>query len=75
MDDSQRAIEGVFHKESGRIIATLIRVYGDFDVAEDAMQDAFTVALDRWPKDGVPSNPGAWITTTAKRKPESTEGH
>ncbi len=68
MDDSQRAIEGVFHKESGRIIATLIRVYGDFDVAEDAMQDAFTVALDRWPKDGVPSNPGAWITTTAKRK-------
>lgn len=60
--------ERVFREESGRIIATLIRVFNDFDLAEDAMQDALLTALDRWPNDGVPRNPGAWITTTARRK-------
>ena len=60
--------ERVFREESGRIIATLIRVFNDFDLAEDAMQDALITALDRWPRDGVPDNPGAWITTTARRK-------
>ncbi len=62
------AIDQTFRAESGRILATLIRVCGDFDLAEEAMQDAFTVALDHWPRDGVPANPGAWITTTARRK-------
>ena len=48
------------------MVATLIRVVGDFDLAEEAVQDAFVVALERWPRDGVPGNPGAWITTTAR---------
>ena len=61
-------IERVFREESGRILATLIRACGDFDLAEEAMQEAFAVAFERWPRDGVPSNPGAWITTTARRK-------
>ncbi len=61
-------IERVFREESGRILATLIRACGDFDLAEEAMQEAFAVAFERWPRDGVPSNPGAWITTAARRK-------
>ena len=62
------AVERTFRAESGRIVATLIRVFGDFDLAEDAMQDALAVAMDRWPRDGMPANPAAWITTTARRK-------
>ena len=58
----------VFRDESGRIVAGLIRRFNDFDLAEDAVQDALIIALDRWPSDGVPDNPGAWITTTAHRK-------
>lgn len=58
----------VFRRESARAVATLIRSTGDWDLAEDAVQDAFVVALDRWAVDGVPDNPGAWITTTARRK-------
>ncbi len=58
----------VFRRESGRAVATLIRVLHDFDLAEDAVQDAFAAALERWPRDGVPSNPGAWITTTARNR-------
>jgi RNA polymerase sigma-70 factor (ECF subfamily) len=49
-------------------VATLIRVLGDFDLAEEAVQEAFVVALERWPRDGIPDNPGAWITTTARNK-------
>ena len=67
--ESPRAAgERIFREESGRIVATLIRVFGDFDLAEEAMQDAFAVALERWPREGIPANPGAWITTTARRK-------
>ncbi|MEX2245596.1 MAG: sigma-70 family RNA polymerase sigma factor [Dehalococcoidia bacterium] len=58
----------MFREEWGRILATLIRVCRDFDLAEEALQDAFAVALDRWPRDGLPSNPAAWITTTARRR-------
>jgi RNA polymerase sigma-70 factor (ECF subfamily) len=68
MDDLKRAVEIVFRRESGRIIAGLIRVSGSFDLAEEAMQDAFTTALERWPAQGVPDNPGAWITAVAHRK-------
>ncbi len=62
------AIERVFREEHGLIIATLIRSLGDFDLAEEALQDAMTTALDRWQRDGVPDNPGAWLTTAARRK-------
>ena len=58
----------IFREESGRSVASLIRVFGDIDVAEDAVQEAFTVALRKWPDDGVPPNPGGWITTTARNR-------
>ena len=65
---SEEAVDLAFRRESGRAVATLIRVLGDFDLAEDAVQEAFIVALERWPRDGVPDNPGAWITTTARNR-------
>lgn len=58
----------IFREEFGRSVATLTRVFGDLDVAEDAVQEAFTVALQSWPVDGLPQNPGAWITSTARRR-------
>jgi RNA polymerase sigma-70 factor, ECF subfamily len=58
----------IFREEFGRSVATLIRVFGDIDVAEDAVQEAFAVALRKWPGDGVPPNPGGWITTTARNR-------
>src|SRR4051794_6723894 len=65
---AEQPFERVFRHESGRAIATLIRVLGDFDAAEEAVQDAFVVALERWPRDGMPDNPGAWITRVARNK-------
>lgn len=61
-------IEAVFRREYGRIIAGLIRRSRSFDLAEEALQDAFTIAARRWPTDGIPDNPAAWITTTATRR-------
>jgi RNA polymerase sigma-70 factor, ECF subfamily len=58
----------IFREESGRSVATLIRLFGDIDVAEDAVQEAFAVALRKWPGDGLPPNPGGWITTTARNR-------
>lgn len=63
-----RALEGIFRAESGRVLATLIRLLGDFQLAEDALQDAFFAALENWPQTGLPASPGAWLTTTARRK-------
>ena len=62
------AVAAAFHREWGRVVATLIRVTGDWDLAEECAQDAFTAALARWPEDGVPRNPGAWLTTTARHR-------
>jgi RNA polymerase sigma-70 factor (ECF subfamily) len=56
----------IFREESGRSLAALIRAFGDIDVAEDAVQEAFAAALRKWPRDGLPPNPGGWITTTAR---------
>jgi RNA polymerase sigma-70 factor (ECF subfamily) len=61
-------VDRLFREESGRAVATLIRVLGDFDLAEEAVQDAFTRALEVWPVDGVPRNPAAWIVTTARNR-------
>ncbi len=58
----------IFRQESGRSLATLIRVLGDVDLAEDAVQEAFAIALGRWARDGLPPNPGGWITTTARNR-------
>jgi len=68
MSDVRSAAESVFRQESGRIIASLIRISGSFDRAEEAMQEAFTSALAFWSAHGIPENPGAWIMTTAHRK-------
>ena len=68
MADARAYVESVFREESGRIIATLIRLSGSFDRAEEAMQEAFTAALATWPEKGVPNNPGAWITAVAQRR-------
>lgn len=61
-------VDRLFREESGRAVATLIRQTGDFDIAEEAVQDAFLTAVERWPRDGLPDNPGAWITTTARNR-------
>jgi len=61
-------VERTFRQESGRVLAALIAALGDFDLAQDVLQDAFIVALERWPKEGLPNNPAAWITTTARHK-------
>ena len=68
MAETPAAIEQLFREEHGLILATLIRLLGDFNVAEEAMQDALLVALERWSRDGVPDKPAAWIITTARRK-------
>ncbi len=62
------AIERTYRESSGRAVATLIRFFGDIDLAEEAVQEAFTVAAERWPAAGVPPNPGGWIVTTARNK-------
>ncbi len=61
-------VERAFREEWGRAVAVLTRVLGDLDRAEDAVQDAFTTALERWPRDGTPANPAAWIITTARNR-------
>jgi RNA polymerase sigma-70 factor, ECF subfamily len=66
--DVKSAAESVFKEQSGRITATLIRISGSFDLAEEALQEAFAAALARWPETGIPDNPAAWITTAAHRK-------
>jgi RNA polymerase sigma-70 factor, ECF subfamily len=62
------SVDRVFREEWGRAVAILISVLGDFELAEDAVQDAFTTAVERWPRDGEPRNPGAWIVTTARNR-------
>jgi RNA polymerase sigma-70 factor (ECF subfamily) len=61
-------IAAIFRAESGRSVATLVRLFGSIDIAEEAVQDAFAVAIERWPSTGLPPNPGAWITTTARNR-------
>ncbi len=66
--DPHAVVDRLFREEQGRAVATLIRVLGDFDLAEEAVQEAFVTALETWPARGVPDNPGAWITTTARNR-------
>ena len=65
---SDASFEHLFRSESGQVLASLIRSLGDFDAAEDALQEATIAALERWPRDGIPDRPGAWLLTTARRK-------
>src|SRR4029079_5421841 len=61
-------IEQVFRRESGQVLASLIHSIGDFDLAEDALQEAFVTAIERWPREGQPDRPGAWLLTAARRQ-------
>ncbi len=65
---SSSALDRIYREEFGRILATLIRLLGDFDLAEDALQEAFAAALEQWPRDGMPREPRAWIVSTARHK-------
>jgi len=66
--DVEAEVADAFRQEWGRVVATLIRMTGDWDLAEECAQDAFAVALERWARDGVPRRPGAWLTTTARNR-------
>lgn len=68
MTDAAAQLADLYRREVGRCTATLIRILGDIDLAEDAVAEAFAVAAERWPADGVPPNPGGWITTTARNR-------
>ena len=66
--ETEAAVASVFQAEWGRVVATLVRLTGDWDVAEECAQDAFATALERWPRDGIPRRPGAWLTTVARNR-------
>src|ERR1700748_2480992 len=61
-------LDAVYRREAGRCTATLIRLLGDVDLAEDAVAEAFAIAAEQWPKRGIPPNPGGWITPTARNR-------
>ena len=67
-DVVRAAVDTAFRDEWGRVVATLIRTTGDWDLAEECAQDAFAMALQRWPRDGIPGRPGAWLTTAARNR-------
>ena len=64
----EAAVADAFHAEWGRVVATLVRLTGDWDLAEECAEDAFATALERWPGDGIPRRPGAWLTTVARNR-------
>ncbi len=68
MDLADQVVARIFRQEAGRILASLISFVRDFELAQDVFQDALIVALERWPEEGIPGNPGAWITAVARRK-------
>jgi RNA polymerase sigma-70 factor (ECF subfamily) len=65
-DATQRTVEAVYRRESSRVLATLIRLVGDFDLAEEALHEAFTVAMEQWSRQGVPANPRAWLISAGR---------
>src|SRR3989454_8885665 len=65
---AREMVDAVYRSDSRRVLATLIRLLGDFDMAEEALQDAFAAAVERWPRDGVPANPRAWLVSTGRFK-------
>jgi len=67
-DPVHQTVEAVYAAESRRVLATLIRLLGDFDTAEEAMHEAFRAALEQWPREGLPVNPRAWLVSTGRFK-------
>src|SRR5678809_1339663 len=68
VDHAREAVDAIYRSESRRVLATLIRLLGDFDLAEEALHDAFATAVERWPEDGIPANPRAWLISTGRFK-------
>ena len=68
IEDVQRRVDDVYRAESRRVFATLIRMLGDFDLAEEAMHDAFAAAVEQWPREGIPANPRAWLVSAGRFK-------
>src|SRR5256885_12778093 len=66
--DARQAVEAVYRDESRRVFATLVRLLGDFDLAEEALHDAFASAVEQWPREGVPANPRAWLVSAGRFK-------
>src|SRR5215218_6074767 len=67
-DQARAAVDAVYRADSRRVLATLIRLLGDFDLAEEALHDAFSAAVERWPRDGIPANPRAWLVSAGRFK-------
>ncbi len=67
-EPARQAVDAVYRADSRRVLATLIRLLGDFDLAEEALHDAFAAAMEQWPRDGVPANPRAWLVSTGRFK-------
>src|SRR5260370_27211090 len=68
VDRARGMVDGVYRQDSRRVLATLIRLLGDFDIAEEAMHEAFAAAVEQWPRDGTPANPRAWLVSTGRFK-------
>ena len=68
VQDAREAVDTVYRTESRRVFATLIRLLGDFDLAEEALHDAFASAVEQWPREGVPANPRAWLVSAGRFK-------
>src|SRR5438445_10495948 len=67
-DQIRNIVDSIYRAESRRVFATLVRLLHDFDLAEDALHEAFAAALEKWPKEGVPGNPRAWLVSTGRFK-------
>src|SRR5438093_11798791 len=65
---TDEAVAAVFREEAGRLTGALVRVLGNFDLAEEVVQDSLVAALEKWPEQGIPDNPGAWLMTAARRR-------
>src|SRR5512138_3094819 len=68
MNDVRETVEAVYRSEAQRVLATLIRLLGDFDAAEEALHEAFVAAVEQWPRDGMPDNPRAWLVSAGRFK-------
>lgn len=71
-DETYAALSAVFREEAGRLVGALVRILGNFEIAEEIVQDALLVALERWPVEGIPVQPGAWLLTVARAAGPST---
>src|SRR6202163_1932482 len=67
-EDLREKVDAVYRSDSRRVLATLIRLLGDFDLAEEALHNAFVAAIEQWPRDGVPANPRAWLVSAGRFK-------